>query len=369
MDREAVPGTPSSVDESALYERRRALFDGLAARPWDHDFFGLLRTIDALWPASPRLGTALRPSAEPVRFGQEPDLSFAPAAVMSFEARETLPPRVGVRFFGLFGPMGPLPLHITEHARDRLRNHGDATFARFADVFHHRMLALFYRAWAQAQPTVQADRPHDDRYAKWVAALFGNTTRAPRADAVPEAAKRFVSGHLARSTRNVESIEKILRQYFSVPIRVESNVGHWMLLRRQDRSALATLHSGGGAQLGRNAIAGTKVWDRQYKLRLHVGPLTLAEYRRFLPGRSSLVELRGWLRQFLGFEMLWDLRLVLRAAEVPPLQLGAKAGSETALGLTTWLGRRAARSEPGTLYLNPAQLPARRLHQKGEDHG
>jgi type VI secretion system protein ImpH len=154
-----------------------------------------------------------------------------------------------------------------------------------------------------------------------------------------------------------------------VPIRVESNVGHWMPLRTQDRSALAPVSSGSAAQLGRNAIAGTKVWDRQYKLRLHIGPLTRDEYERFLPGRGSLAELRDWLRQILGFEMLWDVRLVLRASEVPPLQLGAKARAATALGLTTWLGQRGVRREPGTLCLNPAQLPARRPHRRGEDHG
>jgi type VI secretion system protein ImpH len=350
----------SSTAAAALHERRTRLFDGLAREPWAFDFFAVLRQIDALWPAAPRLGSALRPSAEPVRLGQDPELSFAPAAVMSFDApTSTRPPRLGVRFFGLFGPMGPLPLHLTEHARDRLRNHGDATTARFADVFHHRLLLLFYRAWSQSQPTVQADRASDDQFAKWVGALFGQAPATLRQrDSVPDAAKRFASGHLARATRNAESIEKVLRQYFSVPIRVETHVGHWMLLRPEDRSRLGGVSQGGSARLGVSAVAGAKVWDRQYKLRLHVGPLTLAEYQQFLPGRRSLIELRDWMRQLLGFEMQWDLRLVLKAAAVPALELGARARQPTALGLTTWLGQRRARSDQGQLVLHPARLPS-----------
>jgi type VI secretion system protein ImpH len=268
--------------------------------------------------------------------------------------------RGGVRFLGLFGPMGPLPLHLTEYARDRLRNHGDATFARFADVFHHRMLLLFYRAWAQAQPAVQADR-RDDAFAKWVSALFGQGPAALRdADSVADAAKRHVSGHLARPTRNPESIAKVLRQYFSVPIRVEPYVGHWMALRPDDRSRLGGAGGRRTAALGVSAVAGGKVWDRQYKLRLHIGPLTHAQYGLFLPGQKSLIELRDWMRQLVGFEMLWDVRLVLKGGEVPKLAAGkgdAKTlpSPTTALGWDTWLGRRGPHPDGRALNLNPSQ--------------
>ena len=69
-----------------------------------------------------------------------------------------------MRLFGLFGPNGPLPIHLTEYARERLQHGGDATLCRFLDVFHHRFLALFYKAWAQAQPHVNRDRPAQDRF-------------------------------------------------------------------------------------------------------------------------------------------------------------------------------------------------------------
>jgi type VI secretion system protein ImpH len=352
------------ADARELHERRARLFEQLAAEPWAHDFFAVLRQFENLSPNTPRLGKALRPTAEPLRLGQDPELDFAPAALMSF--KEGTRPRLGARFLGLFGPMGPLPLHITEYARDRLRNHGDASFARFADVFHHRALLLFYRAWAQGQPAVHADRPHDDQFAKWVSALFGQAPAAlRRGDSVADAAKRFVGGHLARPTRSPEVIAKVLRQYFDVPIRVEPYVGHWMPLRPEDRSRLGRPGARRSAPLGVSVVAGAKVWDRQYKLRLHVGPLTLAQYQQFLPGRKSLIELRDWMRQLLGFEMLWDLRLVLQGSEVPALSMRGQA----MLGRTTWLGRKTPHPDRGELHLHPSRLAARPPSQGEHHHG
>lgn len=356
----------ASTASAERHARQVRLFEALAEAPWAHDFFAVLRQIESLAPSQPRLGTALRPGAEPIRLGQDPELDFAPAAIMSFKAGETGRPRLGVRFFGLFGPMGPLPLHLTEYARDRLRNHADPTLARFADVFHHRALLLFYRAWAQAQPAVQADRPGDDQYAKWVGALFGQAPEAMRgADAVPDGAKRYAAGHLSRATRNPESIAKVLRQYFGVPVRVEPWVGHWLALRPTDRTRLGAPGDRHGAALGASAVAGSKVWDRQYKLRLHIGPLTLAQYRSFLPGQPSLLALRDWMRQLLGFEMLWDVRLVLRGPDVPALGLDGGAR----LGWTTWLGRKAPHSDRGDLRLHPARLAARPSPVHGDSHG
>lgn len=346
-------------DPRALHERRERLFAALAAAPWAHDFYAVLRLVDALGAAAPRLGSAPRPQAEGLRIGQDPELDFAPAALASFSAGALGRPRLGVRFFGLFGPMGPLPLHLTEYARDRLRNHADPTLARFADIFHHRALLLFYRAWAQAQPAAQADRPADDRFAAWVSALFGQAPAAMRdADAVPDAAKRFVSGHLARATRNAESTAKVLRGYFGVPVRIESHVGHWLTLRSADRTRLGNGAMRHGARLGVSAVAGAKVWDRQFKLRVHLGPLTLEQYLRFLPGQRTLAELRDWMHQLLGLEILWDLSLHLRADQVPRLQIGRKAGTRCALGLTTWLAHHPRHGDRSDLRLAPAHARA-----------
>jgi len=344
---------PARVQTPAATVPLNRLWQAVQQEPWAHDFFALLRRVEGLAPQAPRLGTAKRPGAEALRLGQDPELDFAPAALTTLRERADGPPRLGVRFFGLFGPMGPLPLHLSEYARDRQRNHADATLVRFADIFHHRTLLLFYRAWAQAQPAAQADRPDDDQFAKWVGALFGQAGAAfHQADAVPNAAKRHVAAHLARPTRTAESIVKVLRQYFDVPMSVESHVGHWMALRTEDRSRLG--HQ--GARLGVAAVAGARVWDRQYKLRLQLGPLTWARYQQFLPGRPALAELRDWMRQLIGFEFHWELRLVLQGPQVPALRIGRKAPVRHQLGRSTWLGRHAPHADRGDLVLQAARL-------------
>jgi type VI secretion system protein ImpH len=192
-----------------------------------------------------------------------------------------------------------------------------------------------------------------------VGSLFGQGPASLRhGDSVPDAAKRHLSGHLARATRNSESIAKALRHYFGVPIRVEPYVGHWMALRGVDRSRLGGARR--SAALGVSAVAGAKVWDRQYKLRLHIGPLSYAEYCRFLPGQRSLIELRDWMRQLIGFEMWWDLRLVLKGSDVPRLAAGPGDGAKprTALGWTTWLGAGGPPTDRDTLLLDPSLLSA-----------
>src|SRR3954468_7658263 len=141
-----------------------AFFSALAATPYRYDFYQTLRRIECLYAERPRWGRAMRPAEEPVRLGQDPDLAFAPAPLASFKPGEQgRPARLQVRLLGLLGPNGPLPLHITEYARERLLHANDPTLSRFLDVFHHRLMTLFYRAWAQAQPHVSRDRPADDR--------------------------------------------------------------------------------------------------------------------------------------------------------------------------------------------------------------
>jgi type VI secretion system protein ImpH len=131
------------------------LIQALTEAPWDWDFFQALRRLECASPQRPRIGANQRGKDDVVRLGQEPSVIFAPATLSACHADGPGGlPRLSVLFLGLLGPNGPLPLHLTEYIRDRVRNEGDATPARFLDLFNNRMLALFYRACAQAQPTV-----------------------------------------------------------------------------------------------------------------------------------------------------------------------------------------------------------------------
>jgi type VI secretion system protein ImpH len=329
----------------------------LAEAPYRYDFYQTLRRLECLYPEKPRWGRALRPIDEPVRLGQDPDLSFAPAPLASFETSKGRPPRLQVRLFGLLGPNGPLPLHITEYARERLRNAGDPTLSRFLDIFHHRFLAFLYQAWAQAQPHVNRDRPGADRFAAYVGAFLGVSPAALRnRDGLPDVAKFFHVGALIRQVRNSEGLNAILQHFFRVPVQIQQFIGHWMLLGKGERTYLGR----DGAMLGAGAVLGGRVWDRQHKFRIRLGPLSLEQYESFLPAppkpRSSeegkganLAKLVDWVRLYLCFELDWDVQLRLKKNEVPRLTLGRGRR----LGWTTWLGQRRAESDPEDLRLDP----------------
>lgn len=331
-------------------------FTELAEAPYRFDFYQTLRRLECLYGDRPRWGEALRPGEERVRFGQDPDLSFAPAPLASFDpGEEGRPARLQVRLFGLLGPNGPLPLHMTEYARERLRNAGDPTLSRFLDIFHHRFLELFYRAWAQAQPHVNRDRPDADRFTGYVGAFIGMSPAGLRnRDTVPDVAKFFHVGALVRQVRNAEGLAAILGHFFRVPVRIQQFVGHWMSLGPRERTYLG--HD--GAMLGSGAVLGRTVWDRQHKFRIRLGPLTLRQYESFLPAPpkvpdgtpadTRLKKLVDWVRLYGCMELEWDVQLRLAGTEVPRLTLG-RMGQ---LGWTTWLGTRPAVADADDLSLD-----------------
>lgn len=334
----------AQAQAQAMAEQQAALstlFQVLGTAPHAFDFFALLRRVECLHPNAPRFGRALRPSQEALRLGQEPELDFAPAALATFGQEGGPAPRLGVRFFGLLGSQGPMPLHLTEYVRERLRFRNDPTPARFLDIFHHRLLTLFYRAWAEAQPTVQHDRPRDDRFAAWLGATFGLGASVRTQGALPEAARLFQAGLLGSRSRHPEGLTKLLSQFFKVPVRIEPYVAHWMVIDPADCTRLGHARNrpersrSTAAALGSAATAGRKLHDRQSKFRIALGPLTLAQYRGFLPGGEAWLQLRDWVRQYTGLDLLWDVQLCLAGSEVPEPRLGRRVP----LGVAAWLGR------------------------------
>jgi len=308
----------------------------LSETPWEFDLFEAMRLIEAAHPERSRIGEARRPLDEPVRFAQEPSLAFAPSAVAAFEpATATAAPRLVQRVLGLLGPNGALPIHLTDWARDRARNFGDAAFVRFLDVFHHRMLSLFYRAWAQAQAAVSMDRPRQDFFGQRLAALCGLGAPSLRdRDGVPDTVKLAHAGVFGRQVRSAECLQIVLANYFRVPVQIEEFVGHWLAIAPAQRSCLGRRE--GFARLGEDAVLGEKTWHAQSRFRVVIGPLSFRDYERFLPrGRSSRA-LHDLIRLYVGVEQSWEVKLVLRRVEVPLAWLG----NSVWIGWSSWLGAR-----------------------------
>lgn len=339
------PGHPPHVEVCVQQRpldplsRLRARLGPFVGARSEFDFYAALRRIESLYRAWPRLGEAMSPSREPVRFGQDPTLAFEPAAVTSLSRAE--PPggvRVGIGFFGVFGPNGPLPTHLTQYALDRQRHGGDSTLIGFLDMFQQRMVSLLFRSWAQAQPTVQAERPLEDRFAHRFGALVGQGNRPISASASPlDQLVRYTAVHFAPTVRHPEGFAKVLRAGFGVEARIEEFLGQWMPI--PERYAW---HLPAGAQacdapfgvLGVSTRVGSETWERTGKFRVVLGPLTATEHARFLPGTEGLSQVIEVVQRYAGPEQVWDLQLVLREPDRRPILLGV-AG---VVGYTAQLG-------------------------------
>jgi type VI secretion system protein ImpH len=355
------------------------LMEQLEAEPYAFDFFQAIRRLDCANPDKPRTGHSLRPADDPMRFGQEASMAFAPATLHSVEKQKKRPPRLIQRFFGMLGPQGPLPLHITEYIRDRLRNE-DLTLLRFLDVFHHRMVSFFYRAWARVRPTVSFDNATGDRFGEYVASVFGMGMRSlTDRDALPDLPKRHFAGLMGCQTRHAEGLLAILSGYFRLPVEIQEFIGQWIELPANCRCLLGQSSAG----LGVNTTVGSHVWDCQQKFRVTFGPLSLDDYYRMLPagfsvdattgevrpithagelsedGQAregerrvssgvSLERLTAAVRGYAGDQLQWDLQLFLRKEELPPLGLGLVGH----LGWSSWIMRDRMQRDPGDLVLD-----------------
>ena len=321
----------------------------LTDHPGRFHLFHALRIIEAAYPDAPRLGESGLPREDPVRLGQLPELAFPPSTVAEFKpGGEKVPGVLKNRFFGLFGPHGPLPLHFTEYARDRLRNHRDPTMVAFADMLTHRAMSLLYRAWSSAEPAASFDRPDKDLFAKKVAGISGHIGlgMADR-DGMPDDSKRHFAGHLSLAARPAEGLMSMISGFFQAPVRLQNFVGSWLELAPDDRWEL-----GGMAGLGRATSIGSRVWSRASKFRLHIGPVGLEEYKRLLPGSPSLNRLDALVRNYLGDTFDWDVNVILKGDEVPQAQLGAN----TKLGQVSWIGARDPETDATDLFLTPSSV-------------
>jgi type VI secretion system protein ImpH len=322
-------------------------------RPWDFDFFGALRRIESSRPDLPRIGKSRALRQDPLRFGQFLALDFATSTMEKPHLTRQEGHKIMVRFTGLTGPNGALPLRYTDFIRNRLRGIQDAdlrgpreeaslsqgpgsardsTLAEFIDIFHHRIICLFYRAWAVAHKAVDLDRKEDRTFAEWIASTFGcGLPEMEGLDAIPALDRLPFAGHLSCQTRHASGLQGLLSEYFSTRVKVESFAGQWIDIPHEQRCRMGESRETG--VLGRSCVVGSKLWDRQMKCGLRLGPMTFAQYELFLPGGISHRRLHAWMAFYTRSELYWEASIVLRKEDVPKTKLGS-AGR---LGYTTWL--------------------------------
>lgn len=327
--------------------------DVLFDEPYRFDFFQAVRLLERINPELRPVGRDGDPRREVARFRTRPSLAFPPSQIYQIirngtAEHEASPPEMTVAFMGLTGPLGVLPHHYTELMAERAR-YKDTALWEFLDIFNHRMISLFYRVWEKYRFTIAFERGEFDCFTDYLFDIIGMGTRGLRGrTSVPDQALLLYSGLIAQRPHSASATEAILSDYFNVPARVGQFAGQWLKLEEEDRSRLGTTSS----QLGINTIAGARVWDDQSKFRLKFGPLTLKEFKAFLPGGSAFRPATELVRLLASMEFDFDVQLVLKADEVPGCALAKRAEERPMLGWTTWLKTRKFTEDDSQVVLS-----------------
>ena len=320
----------------------------LAKEPQRFDFHQAVRLLERL--AGRRVGTDAPFAADPVSLKVTPGLMFSPAAVSKFTPSADGPPELTVPFGGLTGPDGVLPQHYTALLQERARAK-DTTFRDFLDLFHHRLLSLRMRAWEKATlPVAHEANPVADAGTEVIRAVSGFGTPGLR-NRTPVDDDTFLhfAGLFAHRPPTAAGLELVLSGYFGWPVAVEPFAGQWLYLQAENRTRLGTADrpQGVNASLGRDAVAGRRVWDVQHKVRVRVGPLDFAAFQSLRPDGDARAEMDSLARVYAGTEFDLEVVPVLAADAVPGFALDAEEADGPQLGRNVWVlshnvGRPAA---------------------------
>ncbi len=210
----------------------------LKAEPWRFDFYAVMRRIERSFPERPRIGDAASRRDEYVALGEQPYLDFPASTIAEADEDAQRRLRVFVKFLGLLGPQGALPLATTEETF-QWQLARDEAFPRFLDILNHRFLQLFYRAWADSRPVAQHDRPELDRFAAYVGSMIGlgSPPYAGR-DTVPDPEKLSHAGLLGAQAKSASRLRGFLSGLFKAEVEIEQFVGMRLVFDPADRTRL-----------------------------------------------------------------------------------------------------------------------------------
>lgn len=358
---------------SARRRTRTPLIDRLIEEPHAFEFFQAVqllehaakRTSDA--PGNARVGEDADPRHEAVRFSAYQTVLFPPAAVLEAApprqadvGQPGRPPGLMVGFMGLTGPSGVLPQHYTELLIRSLRDKSTA-LRDFLDLFNHRLVSLFHRAWEKYRlpATYERHAPQEDPVTSCLMALVGlDMPHLRERMAVDDEAIAHYAGHYAHWPRSVSALESILSDFFERPVRVEQFRGRWVWLAPDELTTLPSrsLPEGAFGQLGTNAVIGERVWDVQGSFRLRIGPVDYRQFASFMPGSRDLAQLVDLTRLFVGPTLSYDVQITLARQEVPFLQLAGEGDYVPRLGWNTWLKQSEFREDASDAVFQPDSM-------------
>lgn len=309
----------------------------LKQRPGEFDFFQAVRLLRMIAPE------------DSVRFHANPALDFPPSQIETLEVPEAGPSHMTVNFLGLVGPMGALPYFYSELVNDRVRAK-DPTLKAFLDIFHQRLLTLFYQAWEKHRFPALWERSDADGVSTALRAVLGIGSLGLRdRQNISDRVLMFYAGLLALQSRPAAALGQLLEDYFQVPTTVDQFAGAWYVLPQAQQCRLGSETC--FEELGVGTMVGEAIWSRQSRVRVRLGPMPLARYREFLPGGNAYKEAEALIEFFGNRQFDFELQLALNREEVPEFELGA----ELALGWCSWLKTEKFQAHPDDAVLQIGQ--------------
>jgi type VI secretion system protein ImpH len=308
-----------------------------------------------------RIGNESLVENQSVRLVPDLELSF-PAVELSSWTESTEKesrPRLAVSFFGLFGASGALPNHYTQRMIERAREK-DYSLAEFLNIFNHRLLSLFYRAWEKHSFPVsfetsrfsnQESLSHQSLWALIQLRLPGSRNRL----SVSDDSFLYYSGLFSQTRPTLESLRACVQDYLNLSCEIEPLVGQWLELDRRDQTAIGSVALGEttGNRLGQDTIAGSRFWDVEQRFRVRIGPTTWAAMESLLPTSKLLRKTNDLIRRLVGPEWDFDVQVLILADEVK----GVRLGGNCQLGWNSWLGQwnRPEPADEATFEINDVE--------------
>ncbi|MBK9154977.1 MAG: type VI secretion system baseplate subunit TssG [Chloracidobacterium sp.] len=316
---------------------KKPLNQVLQDEPYRFDFFQAVRLLERIQPERRPVGGSAMPNQEVVRFRSRVALDFPASEIHEFltsvdEKTEEERSEMVVNFMGMVGVSGVLPQPYTDIVLDRIR-HRDTAMWSFLDIFTHRAVSMFYRAWRKYRFPVGYERGNDE-FTGYLFDLAGLGTKGLRGrmDLPDESLLPYV-GLIAQQPHSCNALENVLSDYFGVNAKALQFHGQWIELDPEDYTKIGKRNS----KLGESTVAGTRIWEQQSKFRVRVGPMDFEKFRAFLPNGSAYGPLRSIVRFMTGLEFDFDLQLVLGKRQVTGSILTTRAMRKPMLGWTTFL--------------------------------
>ncbi len=346
------------------------LIQELLRHPEQFEFFQAVRIIERAAAEQSRgrivnrVGGTEGPAGESVRFHALASLTFPAGQISSITGTmpvhaaeaHSAPVDMTVPFMGLTGPEGVLPEHYTSLVIDRAHLRlKDYTLREFFDLFNHRAISLFFRAWEKYRFPFAYERRQqegtleEDLFTTCLYSLVGMGPRSLRERfGFDDQVILYYGGLFAARFRNAVSLEQMLSDYFGLKAEVMQFQGQWLYLPEDSQTAMPSRARRGGLNLslGDNAVAGSRVWDVQSRVRVRLGPLSRSQFSALLPGSPGLRCISEMIRLYIGVNLDFDVQLILQRKDVPLCRLNPDEGSRPQLGWNTWIGANSELTLP-----------------------